>query len=384
MIDDHGPASHAPSSGSESKSAAYHRSHRVLTVSSYVVDLAVLLALLLTGWSAAIRSFAEHISGVPVVALLAYLAAVGAILKAASLPFDYLSGFRLEHRYGLSNLTIGGWLKDEIKGLLVGSVFGILALELIYGFLRAWPQRWWLVTGIVFTVLFVVMANLAPVLILPIFFKLKPLDKPALEARLRRLAESAGTRVQGVYEWKLGEKTKKANAALVGLGNTRRILLADTLIEGFSEEEIESVLAHELGHHVHADIWRGLAMNAGATFAGLYAINLALTRWSIALGFRGASDFANFPLVVLVTLLVSLLLLPVVNGFSRSMERAADAYAVRSIPDPSVFVAGLERLSALNLADRRPHPWVEFVFHSHPSIGNRIDFIRRLPAAKLS
>jgi STE24 endopeptidase len=363
---------------SKPRSARYHRAHRVLAVSSYAVDVAVLAALLLTGSSAAIRSFAERLSSHSVLALLVYLVAIGIILKAFSLPFDYLSGFWLEHQYGLSNLTLGGWLKDEIKGLLVGGVLGILALELIYGALRAWPQHWWILTGAVFTVFFVVMANLAPVLIMPIFFKLKPLENPSLEERLRRLAESAGTRVQGVYEWKLGEKTKKANAALVGLGNTRRILLADTLLEAFSEEEIESVLAHELGHHVHADIWRGLAVNTAAVFLGLYAISVALARWSVALGLRGPADFANLPVVVLVTLAVSLLLLPLVNGFSRSLERAADAYAVRSIPNPLVFASGLERLASLNLAERRPHPWVEFIFHSHPSIENRIEFIRKL------
>ena len=373
---------HLAALGPESKpqAASYHRARRVLTVSSYAVDLAVLFALLFTGGSIAIRSFAERLSANPVLALLIYALAMGAILKAASLPFEYVSGFWLEHRYGLSNLTLAGWLKDEIKGLLVGGVLGILALELIYGSLRAWPRHWWVVAGAVFSVFFVVLANLAPVLILPIFFRLKPLENPVLEARLRRLAEAAGTRVQGVYEWKLGEKTKKANAALVGLGNTRRILLADTLLEGFREEEIESVLAHELGHHVHADIWRGLAMNIAAVFLGLYAISFALDRWSAALGFRGPSDFANLPLIALVTLLVSLLLLPLVNGFSRSLERAADAYAVRSIPDPLVFASSLERLATLNLADRRPHPWIEFVFHSHPSIEKRIQFIRRLAA----
>ena len=373
-------ASETASFPNASQSVAYHRAHRLVTVSSYLVDLAVLLALLFAGWSVAIRSVAERLVSASVIALLVYVAVVGAILKAASLPFDYLGGFHLEHRYGLSRLTLAAWLKDEIKGLLVGAVLGILALELVYGSLRAWPQSWWLVAGAVFTVLFVVLANLAPVLILPIFFKLKPLAKPTLEARLRQLAESAGTRVRGVYEWKLGEKTKKANAALVGLGNTRRILLADTLIEGFSEEEIESVLAHELGHHVHGDIWRGLAVNTVATFLGLYVVNLALQRWSTTLGFRGPSDFADLPLVVLVTLLVSLLLLPAVNAFSRSMERAADAYAVRSVQDPSVFVSGLERLASLNLAERQPHPWVEFIFHSHPSIQKRIEFIRRLGA----
>lgn len=362
------------------RARSYHRAHRLLSVTGYLVDGALLIALLFTGWSVALRNVAESVRQEPALALLIYALLLGAIMKALSLPFDYAGGFWLEHRYGLSNLTFAGWLKDEIKGVLVGGLLGILALEFLYWALRMWPHDWWLVTGAVFAAFFVVMANLAPVLILPIFFKLVPLANPSLEARLRRLAESAGTRVRGVYEWKLGEKTKKANAALIGLGNTRRILLADTLLEGFSEDEIEAVLAHELGHHVHADIWRGLAVQTSATFLGLYLVSLALARWSGALGFRGPSDFANLPLVILVTLVVSLLLLPAVNGFSRRMERAADAYAVRSIAQPAVFVTGLERLASLNLAERRPHPLIEFVFHSHPSIDSRIEYVRKFSA----
>lgn len=370
--------------GTQPRAASYHRVHRLLSVAGYLVDAILLVALLFTGWSAGLRDVAERVRPEPALALLIYALLLGAIMKAVSLPFDYAGDFWLEHRYGLSNLTFAGWVKDEIKGLLVGGVLGILALEFLYWALRAWPHYWWVVTGTVFAAFFVVMANLAPVLILPIFFKLTPLANPSLEARLRRLAESAGTRVRGVYEWKLGEKTKKANAALIGLGNTRRILLADTLLEGFSEDEIEAVLAHELGHHVHADIWRGLAVQTAATFLGLYVVSVALTRWSTALGFHGPSDFANLPLLILVTLIVSLLLLPAVNGFSRRMERAADAYAVRSIEEPSVFVSGLERLATLNLAERRPHPLIEFLFHSHPSIESRIEFIRSFSAPAAS
>jgi STE24 endopeptidase len=361
----------------DDSAARYHRTGRVLAVAGYLIDVTVLVVLLLSGWSIILRSFAERIARPWALALLIYAGLLGLILKAASLPLDYLDGFWLEHRYGLSRLTLTEWLKDELKGLLVGALLGGLALELIYGVLRAWPRHWWIVAAGVFAGFFILMANLAPVLLLPIFFKLKPLSNAALEERLRRLAESAGARVKGVYEWKLGEKTRKANAALTGLGNTRRILLADTLLENFSDDEIEAVLAHELGHHVHADIWRGLAVQTAATFLGLYGIHLALDRWSVPLGFRGPADFANVPLLALVTLGVSLLLLPAVNAFSRHAERAADLFALRSVAQPAVFASALERLGRLNMAERQPHPWIEFVFYSHPSIGRRIEFIQR-------
>lgn len=366
----------SPPAGRDAQS--YHRAERLLSVCAYLVDVTLLIAMLIAEWSVSIRSFAEKLGHQPAAALLIYLLLIGLILKAASLPFDYASGFWLEHRYGLSNLSAAGWVKDEIKALMVGGALGALVLEFLYWTLRTWPQGWWLVTGAVLAAFSVVMANVAPVLLLPIFYKLEPLADVNLEERLRRLAETAGAHVRGVYEWKLGEKTKKANAALVGLGNTRRILLADTLLEGFSADEIESVLAHELGHHVHADIWRGLAVQTAATFAGLYVISVALTRWSATFGFRGPSDFANLPLLALVALAVSLILLPVVNGFSRRLERAADAFAVQSVPDPSVFESALERLAALNLAERQPSRWIEFVFHSHPSIERRLEFIRKL------
>lgn len=374
------PAVEAAVNPPGSDAASYHRTRRLIVVSGYVVDAALLLALLFAGWSASIRALAETLRPQPPLALLIYALLLGLLFKAASVPFDYLGGFWLEHRYGLSKLTWTGWLKDEAKESLVGAVLGLLVLECFYSVARAWPDHWWLIVGMIFAGFFILMANLAPVVIVPIFFKMAPLGNPTLEDRLRRLMERAGAVVKGVYEWKLGEKTKKANAALVGLGNTRRILLADTLLKDFSEDEIEAVLAHELGHHVHGDIWRLLAIQTSATFLGLYAVSLALTHWSSAFGFRGASDFANLPLVALVTLVISLLLLPVVNSFSRWLERRADLYALQAVADPSVFASSLERLAALNLAERKPHPWIEFIFYSHPSIESRIAFVQKVAA----
>lgn len=360
------------------EAARYHRARRLLAVAGYAADLALLVTLLFTGWSAGLRSFAEGTWPGQAGALLLYALLLGLLFKAISLPFDYVGSFWLEHRYGLSRLTLSAWAKDQIKDTALGGALGILVLELLYGTLRRWPQDWWLVAGAVLTGFFVLMAILAPVLILPIFFKLRPITNPRLEDRLRQLSERAGTRVKGIYEWKLGEKTRKANAALVGLGRTRRILLADTLMEGSSEDEIEAVVAHELGHQVHADIWRGLAVQAAATFAGLYAVSVALKHWNARFAFRDPADFANLPLVALVTLAVSLLLLPAVNALSRQSERRADRYALRAIADPSAFLSSLERLAALNLAERRPHPWIEFVFHSHPSLEKRIRLAQEL------
>jgi STE24 endopeptidase len=221
--------------------------------------------------------------------------------------------------------------------------------------------------------LFVLLAQLAPVVLFPIFYKFEPLQNEELKGRLVTLSERAGTRVRGVYKWKLSEKSKKANAALTGLGNTRRIILADTLLDNYSPDEIEAVLAHELGHHVHKHIAKSIAVQAGITFVGFWAANwvlhYAVERWHM---FETLSDFANLPLLVLVSTVLSFLILPAMNAYSRFNERQADRYAFRSIASVEPFVSSMNKLADQNLAERTPSKWVEWYFHSHPSISRRL------------
>src|SRR5205807_8460846 len=210
------------------------------------------------------------------------------------------------------------WIWDELKGFLVGLVLAVLVVELLYFTIRQWPQHWWLLAWALFMALFVVLAQLAPVLLFPIFYKFEPLDNEELRRRLVVLSEHAGTRVRGVYRWKLSEKSKKANAALTGLGNTRRIILADTLLDNYSADEIEAVLAHELGHHAHSHIMKSIVVQAGTTLLGFWAANWVLHYAVDRLHmFETLSDFANLPLLVLVTTLLSFLLLPALNAYSR-------------------------------------------------------------------
>ncbi len=355
----------------------YHRTRRVLGVAGFAVDFLLLVVLLATGWTISFRVWAEKTSTHAALALVVYLAILGLLSKGLSLPLDFVQGYWLEHRYGLSNQTISDWIMDQLKALALGGALAILGLEFLYWTLRRWPSHWWVVCALAFIGFFVLLANLAPVLILPIFFKFKPLQNPALTERLLSLCRRARTRVRGVFEWKLSEKSKKANAALVGLGNTRRIILADTLLAAFSDDEVEAVLAHELGHHVHRHIFQGMTVQGAATFLGFYLADLALRRLTPFFGFRGVSDFANLPLLALVMTALSLLLLPAVNVHSRRMERQADEYALRAIPERSAFISSMEKLGELNLAERQPHPWIELIFHSHPSLEKRLAFAQR-------
>ena len=359
------------------RAQSYHRTGRILGVAGFVVDFLLLLLLLFSGWTIGLRNLAERLASHPALSLLIFLALFGLIFEAVGLPFGFLKGYWLERRYGLSNLTFRAWLIDQLKGLAVGGGLAALGIEFIYGTMRRWPANWWIISAAAFMLFFILLANLAPVLLFPIFFKFKPVEDPDLTRRLLELSRRAGTRVRGVFEWKLSEKTKKANAALVGLGNTRRIILSDTLLEKFGAEEVEAVLAHELGHHVHHHVFRGMVVQTLTTFLGFYLANACLLGWGPALGFRGVADFANLPLLILVGTGLSVVLLPGVNGHSRWLERQADAYALAAIPNRSSFITSMEKLAEINLSERHPPAWIEFIFHSHPSIEKRIAFAER-------
>jgi STE24 endopeptidase len=306
-----------------------------------------------------------------ILSLFMYIVLLLGISKLLGLGLDYY-GFRLERRFRLSNQRFGPWLWDETKGFLVSLVLGTIVIELLYFTIRQWPQNWWLLAWALFMGLFVLLAQLAPVILFPIFYKFEPLDDEDLKRRLIMLGQRAGTHVRGVYRWRLSEKSKKANAALTGLGNTRRIILADTLLDNYTADEIEAVLAHELGHHVHRHIFKSIMVQAGITFAGFWAANFTLHYAVDHHMFEELSDFANLPLLALVSVVLSLLLMPALNAYSRYNERQADRYAFESIATVDPFVSSMNKLAEQNLAERTPSRWVEWFFHSHPSISRRL------------
>ena len=351
----------------------YNRIKRWLGIADFVLALALLLVLLATGWNGTLRDLAYRASSQTyVLAVFLYVGMLMLIGKLLGLGLDYY-GFRLEHRYNLSNQKLRAWLWDETKGFLVGLVLGSIVVELLYFIIRDVPQYWWLIAWAAFLALFVLLAQLGPVILFPIFYKFEPLQNDELKSRLVKLSQRAGTRVRGVYKWNLSEKSKKANAALTGLGNTRRIILADTLLDHYSPDEIEAVLAHELGHHVHKHIFKSIMVQAGITLVGFWAANwvlhYAMERWHM---FATLSDFANLPLLVLVSTILSFLLLPAINAFSRYNERQADRYAFKSIASVEPFISSMNKLADQNLAERSPSRWVEWFFHSHPAISLRV------------
>ena len=354
----------------------YNSIRRWLGIADSLLGLLLLLVLLATGWTRGLRDIAyraafQHYA----LAVALYVLMLLAIGKLLGLGLDYYA-FRLEHDFHLSNQKFKAWVWDESKGFLVSAVLAAIVAEVVYFIIRQFPQYWWLLAWAVVLGMFVLLAQLAPVVLFPLFFKFEPLENEELKTRLVRLGERAGTRVRGVYKWKLSEKSKKANAALTGLGATRRIILADTLLDNYSPDEIEAVLAHELGHHVHRHILKSIFVQAAITLFGFWAANWTLHYAVDRHMFEELSDFANMPLLALVSVVLSFVLMPALNAFSRFNERQADRYAFESIASVDPFISSMNKLAEQNLAERTPSKWVEWFFHSHPAIS------RRLTAAK--
>ena len=364
----------------EDKASRYHRLKRQASVVSLVWTLVLLGGLLWTGASLSLRNVAECAASIPggsegwraSLTVVLYVALLSALAEAGSLPLAVYSDFLLERRYGLSNETLRGWLIDQAKSFGLGLLLGCGGAAILYALIRYSPEHWWLPAGAVFALIIVGIANVAPVVLLPLFYRVKPLDRESLRTRLIALAERADARVLGAYEWGLSDKTKKANAALAGIGATRRILVSDTMLAEYSDEEIEVVLAHEIAHHVHGDIWKGILFQCVLILAGFYLGARVLNWMAAAFELRSVADIAGLPLLLLAAGGVSLVMLPLAHALSREFERNADRFALSLTRNPGAFISAMRRLAAQNLAEERPSPLVQWLFHSHPPVHERI------------
>ena len=298
------------------------------------------------------------------------------IIDVITIPLSFYRGFVLEHMYELSNQKISGWIKDELKKFLISLPLVIAMVEILYIFLRNFPGSWWIFVTVIWIFFSVIMAKLAPVLIFPLFYKSVPLENKEVKEGLESLAKGTGINIQGVYKINLSKNTKKANAALAGIGSTRRVLLGDTLLDSYTPAEIKSVFAHELGHHVYQHIWKMLAIGTVSGFFGFAFCHLVLTKVIVVLGYQNIHDIAAFPAVCMALAVSGFILLPIQNAISRRFERACDKYAIEKTNDPDAFISTMEKLAEQNLADRTPNRVVELLFYSHPPISKRIEMAK--------
>jgi STE24 endopeptidase len=358
----------------EDRSTRYHRLQRRTAWVGLATQLAGGIALL-AGLSILLRDVSVRLTGAPshgISTVLVYTALLFVLAESVNLPIRFYRTFILERRYGLSAVPIRSWIRDHVKAFAIGSVIALAAAAIVYGAMAAWPRWWWASAALAFIVAMLMLARVAPVLLMPLFYRFKPLDRATLRARLEILSARAGVPVLGVYEWGLGEKTTRANAALVGTGRSRRILLSDTLLADYTDDEIEVILAHELGHHANRDIRTALLLEAAMIASGMGAAAAALhVSWKL-LGLQSPADAAGLPLLLLVAGLMSLVARPALNALSRRNEHRADRFALELTERPDAFVSAMRRLASQNLAEARPSATTLWLFHTHPPFEQRI------------
>jgi len=349
-----------------------------------VLSFILILLFVSTGLSRELEVYLRNYTNNSYLLLILFVLVTGIISGIIFFPVNFYSQYMLEHEYNLSNQTIGRWIWENMKGLLVSGIIGIPILLIFYYSMVKYGNMWWLPFAIVTFIISVILARIVPVIILPLFYKLTPFENDILRERINKIASDAGIKIQNIYRFNMSKNTKKANAAFTGIGKSKRILLGDTLIENYSEDEIETVIAHELGHykkkHIVKNIIRGTILSFLTLFiiASLYQISLG---W---FGFESITQIPAIPLLALWSMLIGLIEAPLGSAISRKYEYEADEYAAEVTRKPGAFASTLKKLTEQNLADKDPHPFVEWFFYSHPSIKNRLNALRKFSLEKLN
>lgn len=304
--------------------------------------------------------------------LLGFGAAVFAGYELLTLPLSYYGEFHVEHGYGLSNQTLSGWITHTVKEWAIGGIFLAILVGGLYAALWYAGRFWWLYVWLGWLLLTVGIVRLFPVLILPLFYKSEAIENPSLHERFKALAAGTALTISGVFKLNLSKETKKANAMLAGMGQSRRVYLSDTLLEAFNEDEIAVVFAHELGHHVHGHITKGIALGAAFSTITVAAVAAILSPYAGADAATWPAAVSRLPAVILATAAISFAIAPIGNAIMRRFERQSDAEALGRTRLAEAFRTAMRKLGQMNLADETPPRWIEILFHDHPPIGARI------------
>lgn len=299
------------------------------------------------------------------------------LLYLISMPVSYYSGFKLEHKYDLSNDTIFDWTKDQIKSLMISLLFMVPITLALFFLGYTFPRMWWLYAGILLFAISGILSNISHLVILPLFYDLEELEDESLKERLVEMSEKHGVaKLKKVVVVKASEKTEKANAGFAGMGKTKRLLLFDTLMDKFHPEEIEGVVAHELGHYVNKDVIRFVLISAGLIFPIFYITGQIFTAYG------SFENIYHLPLFLLILYGLYSLIDPVTNAYSRFREKKADRFAIDTTENPRAMISGFKRLSDIDLAEIDPHKLVEIFFYDHPAPKKRIEMAERFEKEK--
>lgn len=358
-------------------SKKYNNTKLALSIFDTIAGFIFIYLFVALSWSIKLEYYIRSYISSDYLVFIIFVVVIGVAGSVIFFPMNFYSGYILEHKYKLSNQNLFKYFLEKAKGLLVSAVIGIPILLLFFWVLKEYGTNWWLPFAVLMFFISVVLSQIFPVFILPFFYKIKPLENESLKLRISELAKNARLKVENVYSFDMSKNTKKANAAFTGLGRTKRIILGDTLLEKYSDNEIETVIAHEIGHYKHKHITKNLIIGTLSSFITLFLI-AKLYELSLSwFGFESITQISALPLLTLWSILIGLLTTPLGNILSRKFEYEADRYAIDLTRKPVSFINTLEKLTEQNLGDKEPHPFVEWFFYSHPSINNRISAIRQ-------
>ncbi|HRK61154.1 MAG TPA: M48 family metallopeptidase [Candidatus Omnitrophota bacterium] len=355
-----------------SRAKEYQRIKKMLSLVHLLLTPALLALWVLTPLASETRQMTVSFTDNPWIQVAVFFAVFSLFFFIIDFPLSFYSGFILEHRFQLSNLSLWGWIWEMKKRAVLSFLFSLALIQGLYFLIRFQPGSWWLWAWAAYAGVSWIMGKLFPVFVVPLFYKYQTLPEGELRSRILSLLSRFGLPAANIFSLNLSKTTKKANAAFMGLGKTKRVVLSDTLLEQFTLAEVEQVVAHELGHFKHGDIWKQLGLGLAISLLCFYLGYLGMESFALGLGLQSAADPASLPLLMLIFLGIAYISMPLTNGFSRVCEYAADRFALEACRDRDVFVSMMGKLGALNLADPDPPAWYEFLFYDHPSIKKRI------------
>ncbi len=354
----------------------YLWSHRAVGWTRSLISLFFLAVLLFDSRGQGLQQWLKSQIGNTYLSWISFFVVIAAVSEAITFPLSALSHW-IERRFQLSKQSYGAWFVDKMKGWAVGLVLAGIVLSFLFASVHLWRPYWWIVCATFLILFSILLAQLAPVLLIPIFFKLKPMEEGPLKTRLLDLCKRYGIEVKDVFHLGMSDKTEKGNAAFTGLGRTKRILIGDTLYQKYPPEEVEAVFAHELGHQVHNDLWKGIGLSVLTTFLGFYLAQ-SLMSSHVEGWFDAAVETPFGMLLFFVTLSVVQIPMGWLQlAFSRQREREADRFASETIGVAKPLGDSLERLTYQNRGLFRPNPVIEWFTYSHPAPWRRILRLRQ-------
>ena len=356
----------------------YYKSGNILWIVQWVWMLVIPLLFLFTGFSARLAGFSKKLGKNWFLTICIYVVLFIAIYQVLSLPLDFYSDYVRQHEFGLSNQTFGRWAVNEGKSFLVTALFGVAFIWIFYLLLKKSQRRWWFYCSLVGIGITLFTTMIYPVWIDPLFNHFGPLKDQQLEKNILELASRAGIEEKHVYEVDISKDTKATNAYVTGIGKTRRIVIWDTTLNAFNEQELLFVMGHEMGHYVLHHMWWLMVYMSVLFIAIGYLIyrsaGAILHRHRKRFGFQHLYEIASFPLLFFLLNLFTLLTTPLSNAFSRHFEREADRFGLEITQNNEAAGEAFAKLGSQNLVNPRPGPIYTFWQGSHPAIGERIEF----------